>query len=362
MSLFKKGYEGLWMSIIRPNREIYDLGELGAAEFSIENRRFQRNDLSLYNTRNMKLVCSHFEPVSEERLEEKLPCVIFLHGNCSSRLEALTSLHTLLPLNITVFCFDMSGSGLSEGDYISLGWHERDDVSCVVDYLRGSEKVSCIGLWGRSMGAATSLLHGYRDPSIAAMVLDSPYSCMSLLLGEVAKEYTKVPNFLVAIAKSLLKKTIKKKADFNLFDLQPIRHVDQCFIPAMFIAATHDELIKPHHSQKLYEKYAGEKSLIMVDGHHNSDRPRYIMDSIGIFFYNTLQCENIGNNKINYDYEEEIINEEVKQESELESTTESVEKTSKSNRYEPKFTVEEEEKIKDENQRLLENLGYLHRT
>lgn len=30
----------------------------------------------------------------------------------------------LLPSNITVFTLDFSGSGLSDGDYVSLGWHE----------------------------------------------------------------------------------------------------------------------------------------------------------------------------------------------------------------------------------------------
>lgn len=49
---------------------------------------------------------------------------------------------------------------MSEGEYISLGWHEKDDLQCVIDYLRSSGKVSLIGLWGRSMGAATALLHG----------------------------------------------------------------------------------------------------------------------------------------------------------------------------------------------------------
>ena len=32
-----------------------------------------------------------------------------------------------------------------------------------------------IGLWGRSMGAATSLFYGQKDPSVAALVLDSPF-------------------------------------------------------------------------------------------------------------------------------------------------------------------------------------------
>ena len=42
----------------------------------------------------------------------------------------------LLGRNITVFTFDFAGCGLSEGEYISLGYYERDDVDCVFKYLR----------------------------------------------------------------------------------------------------------------------------------------------------------------------------------------------------------------------------------
>lgn len=61
------------------------------------------------------------------------------------------------------FTFDFSGCGLSEGEYISLGVHESDDLEVVVNYLRNSGKVSQIGLWGRSMGAVTALLYGAKD-------------------------------------------------------------------------------------------------------------------------------------------------------------------------------------------------------
>lgn len=32
---------------------------------------------------------------------------------------------------------------------------QKDDLTAVVDYLRTDGNVSCIGLWGRSMGAVT---------------------------------------------------------------------------------------------------------------------------------------------------------------------------------------------------------------
>ena len=82
----------------------------------------------------------------------------------------MQSVRLLLPENITVFSLDLSGSGKSDGEYISLGWFERDDVQTVVDFLRNSETTSTIGLWGRSMGAVTALMHSDRDPSIAGIV------------------------------------------------------------------------------------------------------------------------------------------------------------------------------------------------
>ncbi|KAH7546971.1 hypothetical protein FEM48_Zijuj01G0257600 [Ziziphus jujuba var. spinosa] len=75
---------------------------------------------------------------------------------CSGcRADANEAAVILLPSNITVFTLDFSGSGLSDGDYVSLGWHERDDLKVVVSYLRSNKQISRIGLWGRSMGAVT---------------------------------------------------------------------------------------------------------------------------------------------------------------------------------------------------------------
>jgi pimeloyl-ACP methyl ester carboxylesterase len=144
-----------------------------------------RKDIVLKNPRGLKIYCSHFEPVL--RPCEKLPCIIYLHGNCSSRMEALSILQIILPLNITCFAFDFSGCGKSEGEYISLGYYERDDLQVVIENLRNSKKVSTIGLWGRSMGAVTALMHADRDPSIAAMILDSPFTSLKRVAKDLMK-------------------------------------------------------------------------------------------------------------------------------------------------------------------------------
>jgi pimeloyl-ACP methyl ester carboxylesterase len=296
MSIFKKiagGYDELWKAIIRPPRDTYDILDLGESEFTLDRRTFIRKDIELVNSRGFTLQCSHFEPIESERVAPQLPCVIYLHGNCSSRIEALNAAPVLLPCNITLFCFDFSGSGLSGGEYISLGWHERDDLACVVDYLRGTGTVSCIGLWGRSMGAVTALMHGDRDPSIAGMVLDSPFTRLKTLAEELAKSYAKVPKLVLSGAMSLVSKSVRKRAKFKIKHLCPLDHADKCFIPALFATGNQDTFILPHHTQEIYDRYAGDKNIIFVEGDHNSPRPQFFLDSVAIFFYNTLMCDTL---------------------------------------------------------------------
>jgi hypothetical protein len=64
----------------------------------------------------------------------------------------------------------------------------------------------------------------------------------------LAKTHTKIPNFLVSAAMKLVKSTIKGKANFDIYDLSPISHVKECFIPALFATALSDDFIQPHHA------------------------------------------------------------------------------------------------------------------
>lgn len=171
--------------------------------------------LQIKNSRGDVLQCSHYMPIVSPD-GKPLPCVIYCHGNrwlygyisllynkrlfvdawykvvltlCNDygsgcRVDASETAMVLLPSNITVFALDFSGSGVSGGEHVTLGWNEvsvcsvtvwkntvnivkydltaiyfqKDDLRAVVNYLRTDESVSLIGLWGRSMGAVTRLV------------------------------------------------------------------------------------------------------------------------------------------------------------------------------------------------------------
>jgi acetyl esterase/lipase len=143
------------------------------------------------------------------------------------------------------------------------------------------------------MGAATSLLHGERDPSLAGMVLDSSFADLQMLAEEMVEKGRQhglfAPSMIVKIAIRFIRSSVMKTAGFDIKTLSPIEHADKCYIPALFIAAEGDAFVPPHHSQKIYAKYVGDKNIIIVEGDHNSSRPRYCLDSVSIFLRHTLQ-------------------------------------------------------------------------
>ncbi|KAF4700021.1 hypothetical protein FOZ63_009905, partial [Perkinsus olseni] len=138
------------------------------------------------------------------------------------------------------------------------------------------------------MGAVTALLHGDRDPSIAGMVIDSAFQDMRTLATDLAQQLGfRIPGLMLSAVLGMLRLSVKSRAHFDIFDLEPIAHVDQTYIPALFTAARGDTFINPRNTDALFEKYAGDKNLVKVDGNHNTTRPKFLMHSIAIFFVNT---------------------------------------------------------------------------
>jgi hypothetical protein len=101
------------------------------------------------------------------------------------------------------------------------------------------------------MGAATALLHGERDPSIAGMILDSAFADLQMLAEEMVEKGRQsgliAPSFIVKIAIRMIRGSVLKTAAFDIRQLSPIEHADRCFIPTMFVAAAGDEFVPPHH-------------------------------------------------------------------------------------------------------------------
>jgi len=138
------------------------------------------------------------------------------------------------------------------------------------------------------MGAVTAIMYGDKDPSIAALVLDSPFSSLKTLVEEIVKKQVNVADFVIQMALGIVGDSVKERAKFEIKNIEPIFFAKRCFIPALFCVAKDDDFVLPHHAKKLFEIYPGDKSFLEVDGDHNSTRPKILKDTAAIFLYNAL--------------------------------------------------------------------------
>lgn len=82
---------------------------------------------------------------------------------------------------------DFAGCGISEGEYISLGYFEKFDAKLVMDYVKKEKPITEFGLWGRSMGAATTLMTALKeDDTIRYIVMDSSFTSIKNLCKDIA--------------------------------------------------------------------------------------------------------------------------------------------------------------------------------
>lgn len=56
-------------------------------------------------------------------------------------------------------CFDFAGCGLSEGEFVTLGYYEKYQISAVLEHINKNYGYHKFILYGRSMGAASSLFY-----------------------------------------------------------------------------------------------------------------------------------------------------------------------------------------------------------
>ena len=118
---------------------------------------------------------------------------------------------------------------------MTLGANEVEDLQIAIDHLRSDRQISTIALWGRSMGAVTALLYSRRDPTIAGMVLDSPFSKLNdLMLELVQEQQVPIPRALVRIALMAMRRSVRKRAGFDIYTISPVDVVNESFVPVLF--------------------------------------------------------------------------------------------------------------------------------
>lgn len=70
------------------------------------------------------------------------------------------------------------------------------------------------------------------------------------------------------------RRSVKKRAGFDINEIAPLDAAPQAHVPVFFGHASGDTFVRPHHSERLFEAYSGDKERMVFEHcDHNSPRP-----------------------------------------------------------------------------------------
>eukprot|EP01017_Pseudomicrothorax_dubius_P037232 TRINITY_DN5430_c0_g2_i1.p1 TRINITY_DN5430_c0_g2~~TRINITY_DN5430_c0_g2_i1.p1 ORF type:complete len:434 (-),score=52.28 TRINITY_DN5430_c0_g2_i1:126-1427(-) len=261
---------------IRPPRFNYRIEDLA---YGLKVPGARRDDFQVFNLRNERIFGSIWDPAQPGR---DAAIVIFCHGNAGSRMDGLRVANLLLPYGISVCGFDFSGCGHSQGEYITLGWKEKEDLAKIFEHVKRLNRYKSIIVWGRSMGGATTLFFASRcrDPMLKMIILEAPYASLeSCALNQAKKVVGNLPEFLVKGYLAFVDETIQimtqglnpkdPKAGMSLYEMKTVDIADRILVPAYYGVGDQDDLTPPRDVKSIFDNhFGGPKYFRIYKGGH----------------------------------------------------------------------------------------------
>lgn len=203
---------------------------------------------------------------------------VICHGHTVNRINSIKYAMVFYNLGFSVVIYDHSYFGLSEGNFSTLGYYERHDLSTVIDFTRQEFGQDCIlALHGESMGAVTVLTELGVRSDIDLVVADCPFSDTFGYYCELYTHLTHLPSFPVV---EMSGRFAKHKLGYDYKKCSPIEDVRNSDVPICFIHGKADTYIQPHHSVDMYNVCKNPNSeLHLVDNAEHACS--YMVDNDG---------------------------------------------------------------------------------
>ncbi|MGX7348830.1 alpha/beta hydrolase [Dolosicoccus paucivorans] len=189
--------------------------------------------------------------------------VIIVHGYQSTEEEALLVAPHFYSKEYNILSIQQRAHGKSEGEYITMGAKESEDLLNWTQWLIEKEPESDIVWHGTSMGAATVMMAAPQAPEqVYAIIEDCGYTTAWDIFSSELKLRFNLPSFPVLNMANIV---AKARADVNFRQASSIEAVRQSSVPMLFIHGTADDFVPEWMVYDLYDaKEVGLKELYTV--------------------------------------------------------------------------------------------------
>ncbi|TGK78315.1 alpha/beta hydrolase [Leptospira noumeaensis] len=181
--------------------------------------------------------------------------IILVHGHGGQRNEGIRFAKSLHDAGYNLLLLSLRRN---HGGFASMGFHEQKDVDAAIQFLK-SKGYQKIGIFGFSMGSATSIIAMADHPEIQAGIFSSGYGSAIDVLVESAKRDFGIPYYpLIPVVKLALNYR-------GSMDIDTVRPIDKIASisprPIAIFHCTKDDYVDYHHAEDLFAKAGEPKSL-----------------------------------------------------------------------------------------------------
>lgn len=197
---------------------------------------------------------------------ESQATIILLHGFGCRRQEMLDHAQVLHQAGYSTLLFDFYGQGDSDGDAVTLGFREQQDLHAAIDYLKSRDDVdsSNIGVLGISMGASVAIMGAAQSPDIKAVIADSPFESAQQAIEEGFTRVIGLPAFPFA---PITLQIIEWRLGVSPEQVVPREYVAVISPrPLLIIHGLADTEVSPANSEILFALAGEPRELWLVPG------------------------------------------------------------------------------------------------
>lgn len=190
---------------------------------------------------------------------------IVVHGYTSEGLKMSSYAENFYNAGYNIIVPDLRAHGLSEGNYIGMGWDDRFDIISWINYVLNENSNSEIVLFGVSMGASTvSMTSGEELPSnIKAIIADCGYTSVWNEFSYQLDSLFSLPEFPVMNVSSLVSKI---RAGYSLKEASAIEQVKKSKTPILYIHGDKDDFVPTYMVDELYNATTSPKEKLIIKG------------------------------------------------------------------------------------------------
>lgn len=189
--------------------------------------------------------------------------VILVHGYKSSNENMMSYGSEYYENGYNVVLPDNRAHGKSDGTYIGMGWLDKNDIACWVNWVIKKDPQAQIILHGVSMGGATVMMaSGNHLPQVVGYIEDCGYtSVWDIFASELDKRFS-IPTFPVLDISNLIAKI---KAGYDFKEASSVNQVKKAKQPMLFIHGSKDDFVPVDMVYEVYDACSSVKELYIVD-------------------------------------------------------------------------------------------------